>query len=115
MAKPFQVEYAHLIALVIIVAGVALSAISMPDLLGVDVALGQWAWWTLVIGLALFVVGVYLLIVYLRNITEFEKLMQLKSKAEFVRNQDDAEYLAWRLPSKFESRLNEKKKGFNIK
>jgi hypothetical protein len=115
MAKPFQVEHARLIAAVMIVVGVVLSAISLPELLGLTTYLGQWSWWTLSIGLLLSVIGLYLLIVYLRNVTAFEKLMQLKSKAEFVRNQDDIEYLAWRLPSKFETRLSEKKRGFNIK
>jgi hypothetical protein len=115
MAKPFQVEHARSIALVTIVVGVVMSAISIPELLGLTAYLGEWSWWTISIGLLLSVIGLYLLIVYLRNITAFEKIMQLKSKAEFVRNQDDVEYLAWRLPSKFEARLSEKKKGFNIK
>jgi hypothetical protein len=115
MAKPFQVEHARSIAVIVAVAGIILSAVSMPDLLGVATILGDWSWWTFAIGLIMFVIGIYLLIVYLRNVTAFEELMQQKSKAEFVRRQDDAEYLAWRLPSKFEVRLVEKKKEFNVK
>lgn len=115
MAKPFQVEHARSIAVVTIVVGVILSAISIPGLLGLVTFLGEWSWWTLTIGLVLSLIGLYLLIIYLRNVTAFEKSMQLKSKAEFVRNQDDVEYLAWRLPSKFEERLMEKKKDFNLK
>lgn len=115
MAKPFQVEQARLIAAVVLLVGAVLSAISIPGIVGYTSLMGDWGWWALGAGLLLFVIGLYLLIVYLRNVAEFERLMQIKSKAEFVRSQDDAEYLAWRLPSKYEERLAEKKKEFNLK
>jgi hypothetical protein len=41
--------------------------------------------------------------------------MEEKSKANFVRKIDDVEYLAWKLPLKFEERLSAKKKELGIK
>lgn len=115
MPKPFEVEHALAIAAVASVAGAFLSAISLVQVTVEDIGLGGWAYWLLAVGLIVFVVGLFLLIGYMRRANEFEEYMKIESRAEFKKKQDSAEYLAWRMPSKFGERLKEKEDELGIK
>ncbi|MCU0861420.1 MAG: DUF3198 domain-containing protein [Methanomassiliicoccales archaeon] len=115
MPKPFEVEHALAIAVSALVIGGFLSALSLVQITVEDIGLGGWAYWLLAGGLIVFVVGLYLFIGYMRRANEFEEYMKIESKAEFKKKQDDAEYLAWRMPSKFGERLQEKEDDLGIK
>ncbi|MEM0449760.1 MAG: hypothetical protein QW520_08080 [Methanomassiliicoccales archaeon] len=115
MPKPFEVEHALGIAIMASSVGALLSAISLVQITVDDIGLGGWAYWLLVIGFIVFIVGLLLLIGYLRRASEFERYMKIESKAEFIRSQDAAEYIAWRMPTKYEKRLKKKKEELGIK
>ena len=76
---------------------------------------GTWAYW-LVIGGPLLMVGAGLwLYDYFKKARSLARMIATPSKAKFVRNLDEIEYLAWSLPRRFEERVLEKKRQFNIK
>ena len=75
---------------------------------------GTWVYWLVVaapIGLLVCAWWVY---DYFRKVGELAGLIDTSSKAKFVRNMDDIEYLAWSLPKKFENHVIEKKKEFKL-
>lgn len=115
MPKPFQVERALEIAAGALLAGAIVTIVSALEITMHNTGLGNWADWTLIIGLVVFVAGLWLLISYLKLTVQFEKLIQIDSRAEFKKSLDDVEYLAWRLPSKYEKRLMDKKEKLGIK
>ena len=76
---------------------------------------GEWAYWLIVLG-PLFMVGaVWWLYDYLKKSRSLARLISTPSKAKFVRNLDEIEYLAWSLPQRFETKVLEMKRRFNIK
>jgi len=76
---------------------------------------GSWAYWVLVGG-PLFLVGAaWWLYDYFKKTRALARLIATPSKAKFVRNMDEIEYLAWSLPRRFEERGFEKKRRFNLK
>ncbi|NLT38095.1 MAG: DUF3198 domain-containing protein [Methanomassiliicoccus sp.] len=96
--------------------GVVIFAVGLLDLLNMRfVEVGTWGYWLLGIGAVMLLIGLIWLASYRLNVRKFNKLMEEKSKANFTRNMDDVEYLAWRLPLKFEERLSAKKKELGIK
>jgi hypothetical protein len=115
MPKPFLVERAREIAILVTVAGAVLSVLSIIDLTIHNIGLGDWAYWTIVIGLLLFIIGIWLLASYLKLTSQFDHYMKIASRAEFKREEDELEYIAWRLPSRFEKRLAQKKEELGVK
>lgn len=115
MPKPFLVERAREIALLVTVAGAVLSVLSIIDLTIHNIGLGDWAYWTVVIGLLLFLIGIWLLASYLKLTSQFDRYMKIASRAEFKREQDEVEYIVWRLPSRFGKRLAQKKEELGVK
>lgn len=78
------------------------------------VPFGDWIAWIVVIGpIGLAVCG-WWIYDYVRKVRELEKLIDTPSKAKFVRNLDDIEYLAWCLPQRFEDKVIAKKKEFKL-
>jgi hypothetical protein len=76
---------------------------------------GPWASWLLVVG-PLLLVGVgWWLYDYVKKTRSLTRLLATPSKAKFVRNLDEIEYLAWSLPRRYEVQVFEKKKQFNLK
>jgi hypothetical protein len=76
--------------------------------------LGDWATWIVVgapIGL---IVCIWWFYDYIRKTRELSSLIDTPSKAKFVRNLDEIEYLAWSLPQKFENDVLQKKRDFKI-
>jgi len=116
MSKPFTVQHAETLSVVILVIGVAIFVVGLLDLLNMRfVEVGTWGYWLLGIGAVLLLIGSIWLITYRLSVKKFNKMMEEKSKANFVRKMDDVEYLAWKLPLKFEERLSAKKKELGIK
>lgn len=116
MSKPVQVERAAPISIGMMVGGVAMIVIAILALYGIAFTeLGNWDYWVLIIGGGLAVIGALWFISYVLNVRKFHKLMAEKSKAVFLKELDDIEYLAWRLPLRYEEELMAKKKHFGLK
>jgi hypothetical protein len=75
---------------------------------------GQWVSYLVVIGPIGLVVCLWWLYDYIKKKRELAELIDTPSRAKFVRNLDDIEYLAWVLPKRFEDRVLEKKRGFKL-
>jgi len=116
MSKPFTVQHAPLLSLAILAAGAVMLIVGTLDLLGnYFLEIGAWGFWLAGIGGVMLLVGAIWFVSYRLNVRKFNKLMEEKSKALFVKRLDDVEYLAWRLPVSYEDRLATKKKEFGIK
>jgi H+/Cl- antiporter ClcA len=75
---------------------------------------GSWAYWFLVIGPLGAVVSAWWLYDYVKKSRKLADLIKTPSKAKFVRNLDDIEYLAWSLPRRFEKEVLKKKRDFGL-
>ena len=76
---------------------------------------GSWTYWFLVGGPLLLVGAAWWLYDYFKKTRSLARLVATPSRAKFVRNIDEIEYLAWSLPRRFEERVLEKKRRFNLK
>jgi hypothetical protein len=75
---------------------------------------GNWLTWFVLIGPIGLVVCLWWFYDYVKKTKELAKLIDTPSKAKFVRNMDDIEYLAWVLPQRFENEVLAKKKEFKL-
>ncbi len=75
---------------------------------------GSWVTWIAAIAPIGLIVCLWWFYDYVSKTRKLSKLIDTPSKAKFVRNIDDIEYLAWLLPSRFEKRVFEKKREFKI-
>ncbi len=75
---------------------------------------GNWVAWLVVIGPIAFIVCIWWLYDYIRKTRELAELIDTPSKAKFVRNLDEIDFLAWSLPQRFEDRVLAKKKEFKL-
>ncbi len=75
---------------------------------------GNWVAWLVVIGPIAFIVCVWWFYDYVRKTRELAELIDTPSKAKFVRNLDEIEFLAWSLPQRFEDKVLVKKKEFKL-
>ncbi len=116
MAKPFYVEWAPVFSGALFAVGLGMLAAGAISLMGIMLKdLGAWAYWVMFIGFFVFLSGLIWLGMYLSSVRRFRKLAAEKSKAVFVKNMDDVEYLAWKLPMKYERQLVEKKRDLGIR
>jgi ABC-type siderophore export system fused ATPase/permease subunit len=116
MSKPILVERAKILASLFLIAGVVFSAIGIFGLTSSDILkLGDWNYWLAMLGVPLLLIGIIWLWIHLARVREFHKALMEKSKASFLKTMDDTEYLAWRLPVKYEKELEAKKAEFKIK
>lgn len=76
--------------------------------------IGTWVTWLAVAAPIGLVVCAWWLYDYFRKLRELKKLMDTPSKAKFVRNLDEIEYLAWCLPKRYEVKVIEKKREFKL-
>ena len=76
---------------------------------------GNWAFWLIIPGLAMAIIGGYYLYDFYRKLKEFKNLMKVESKAKFIKNVDKIEELAWRLHPKYEKIVIEKKKKYKMR
>lgn len=75
---------------------------------------GNWIAWIVVVAPIGLVVCVWWVYDYIRKVRELKELIDTPSKAKFVRNLDDIEYLAWNLPQRFEDEVIAKKREFKL-
>jgi H+/Cl- antiporter ClcA len=75
---------------------------------------GRWIAWIVVAAPIGLIVCAWWYYDYLKKIRELAELIDTPSKAKFVRNLDEIEYLAWSLPQRYEDRVLAKKKDFKI-
>ena len=76
---------------------------------------GSWAFWIIIPGLIMSIVGTYYIYDFYRKLKEFKNLMTIESKAKFIKNIDRIEFLAWRLHPNYEKIVIEKKKKYKIR
>jgi H+/Cl- antiporter ClcA len=76
--------------------------------------LGTWVTWIAIVSPIGLIVCAWWLYDFFRKTRELADLIDTPSKAKFVRNLDDIEYLAWSLPQKYEDKVIAKKKEFKI-
>ena len=95
----------------------AIGSSRLPDVLrNIDSAVGNWMIWIAFFGPLLLLGGGWYLFDTIRKRREFERLMDMDSKAKLVRNQDRLERLAWYyLGSEYVKRVQKRKEEFNIK
>jgi len=77
--------------------------------------IGNWGFWVILLGFFLLVPGAYYLAVFVKQVREFNRLMETDSKQMFIKNQDRIEELAWRLHPKYEKLVIEKKLKLKVK
>jgi membrane protein implicated in regulation of membrane protease activity len=105
-----------MLAALFLVGGLVISALGIIGLTMNDVLnLGAWDYWLAMVGVPLLLIGVAWLWIYLARVKQLRKALQEKSKANFLKDMDETEYLAWRLPMKYEKEIEDKKKEFKIK
>ncbi|MFQ5552599.1 MAG: DUF3198 domain-containing protein [Thermoplasmata archaeon] len=78
-------------------------------------AIGPWFVWLVAVGPLLIIIGGWYFIDTLRKQREFEKLIEVPSKAHFVRNRERLETLSWYLSVEYRRRYREQKKRWKIK
>lgn len=78
-------------------------------------AIGDWAYWLVVIGLILLLFGGYYIAKFFGQLKEFKTLMGASGRVKFIKNLDRIEELAWRLHPKYEKQVIDRKIKFNIK
>jgi hypothetical protein len=91
---------------------------SLPSVLSVleDLAtpFGDWVAWLVVASPIGLIVCGWWLYDFVRKTRELTDLIDTPSKAKFVRNLDEIDYLAWSLPQRYEDRVIAKKKELKI-
>lgn len=75
---------------------------------------GSWDYWMVVVGPIGLIACIWWLYDYVKKTRDLAKLIDTPSRAKFVRNLDDIEYLAWSLPQRFENQVLAKKKEFGM-
>ncbi len=75
---------------------------------------GSWSYWLVAAGPIGLVVAIWWLYDYVKKVKELEDLIGTPSRAKFVRNLDDIEYLAWSLPNRYEKRVLQKKRDLGL-
>lgn len=126
MAKAFTREFRFelstiLLAIGILVAFIGAIGVFLPklpyDLMVFQPAIkgaGNWIYWFLVVGPIMVLSGGWWLFDSVRKSLQLVNYLKIDSKARFVKNLDDIEYLAWVLPRKYEEMVIEKKKQFRM-
>ena len=77
--------------------------------------IGNWAYWLILLGIMMLIIGLFYLSDFAKKLKEFKKLIDTPSKAKFIQNLDRIEELAWRLHPKYEKIVVDKKNKHNIK
>ncbi len=75
---------------------------------------GGWISWVAIIAPIALIVCAWWLYDYFSKARKLRKLIDTPSKAKFVKNIDDIEYLAWNLPHRFEVKVFDKKKELKV-
>lgn len=86
-----------------------------PALLQIVNAFGNWVVWLVLVGPIFTLVGGWYFMDTIRKRREFERLIDVPSKAHFVRNQSRLEELVWYLPADYNRRFLDRKKTYRIR
>ncbi|MFQ6013015.1 MAG: DUF3198 domain-containing protein [Thermoplasmata archaeon] len=78
-------------------------------------AIGNWFVWLLVVGPLLTLIGGWYFVDTLRKQRQFERLIEVPSKAHFVRNRERLETLMWSLPAEYRRRYREQMRRWRMK
>ncbi len=125
MAKSFLTEYRLELSSFLTLAFGFLSVVGLvglySDAMGITTFLeplispfGRWITWLGIIAPIALIVSAWWLYDYISKVRKLRKLIDTPSKAKFVKNIDDIDYLAWNLPRRFEVMVFEKKKELKI-
>lgn len=78
------------------------------------VPLGNWVYWLAIIGPLGVIVTLWWDLDYFFKVRKLKELSDTSSKAKFIKNLDEIEYLAWRLPKRYRVMVAEKKNELKI-
>ncbi len=115
MPKPFMVERGFTVSAGLLILGLALLVVGAVGILGPDdLGMGDGALFILIVGALLLSTGIAWMGTHLNRVKKFHVLLSENKKATFIRNLDEVEYLAWRLPTRFGVELAEKKRKMGL-
>lgn len=77
--------------------------------------IGAWSYWAILFGVMAAVLGGFYTYSHLRKLREFEEKMRNRGRANFIRDLDDVERLAYELGAAFEARVIERKKEYKLR
>lgn len=75
---------------------------------------GKWVTWLAVASPIGLIICAWWMYDYVKKTKELSELIDTPSRAKFVRNLDEVEYLAWSLPQRYENKVLEKKREFKL-
>ncbi len=75
---------------------------------------GNWVYWLAFIGPIGFIFSLWWVLDFILKIRKLKGMINTESKAKFIKNQDDIEYIAWRLPKKYKILVARKKTELRI-
>lgn len=81
---------------------------------GVVAIFGGWVYWLALIGFVGFLIVLWWAIDYVLKVRKLKELIDTESKAKFIKNMDDIDYAAWRLPQKYKTMVSQKKVELKI-
>lgn len=118
-------EYLWIIAIILACVGCFLLTISIYGLFlkeyqpepikKTNEFLGNWIYWTFVLGISLTIGSIWYLIDRYRSRKELLSYLETDSKAKFIKNIKRIEELANKLGKKYKERVEEKKREWDIK
>lgn len=75
---------------------------------------GNWVYWLAFVGPIGFIFSLWWVLDFILKIRKLKDMINTESKARFIKNQDDIEYIAWRLPRKYKMLVARKKAELRI-
>lgn len=85
--------------------------------LGMDFisSIGAWGYWAILIGVLAAIAGGYYTYDHIAQMRKFEQMMEGRGRANFIKDLDEIERLAYNLGPSFEMRVFERKREFRLK
>ena len=77
--------------------------------------IGTWGYWLILLGVFGAILGGYYVFDHMTEINEFEKLMKNPGRANFIKNLDRIEELAYHLGGPFERRVIDRKLEYRLR
>jgi len=81
---------------------------------GLISAFGDWVYWLALIGPVGFFIVIWWALDFVLKIRKLKELIDTESKAKFIKNMDDIDFLAWRLPKRYKAMVSRKKADLKI-
>jgi H+/Cl- antiporter ClcA len=75
---------------------------------------GNWVYWLAFIGPIGLIFSLWWVLDFFLKIRKLKDMINTESKSKFIKNQDDIEYIAWRLPKKYKILVARKKTELRI-